>query len=101
MCWLFFRGQKSGEQGMKMSEAKGYSDEWIEKRVRGIAVRQELTGEWKNRGVEEGKEFAILTNELSQATFGKTFEDNCVFNFFLFLAFLLSEQLYYFYVKIS
>ena len=50
---------------------KGYSNEWIEKRVRGIAVRQELTGEWKNRGVEN-KEFAILTNEISLATFGKT-----------------------------
>ena len=50
---------------------KGYSDEWIEKRVRGIAVRQELTGEWKNRGVEN-KGFAILTNEISKATFGKT-----------------------------
>ena len=55
--------------------AKGYSDEWIEKRVRGIAVRQELTSEWKNRGVEEDKEFAILTNEISKATFGKTIEE--------------------------
>ena len=50
--------------------AKGYSDEWIEKRVRGIAVRDELTGEWKQRGVKEGKEFAILTAEISKATFG-------------------------------
>ncbi|MEA3514474.1 MAG: Bro-N domain-containing protein [Nanoarchaeota archaeon] len=51
---------------------KGYSDEWIEKRVRGIAVRQELTGEWKKRGVDQSKEFSILTNEISKATFGKT-----------------------------
>jgi DNA-damage-inducible protein D len=51
-------------------KAKGYSDEWIEKRVRGIAVRDELTGEWKKRGVKEGKEFAILTAEISKATFG-------------------------------
>jgi hypothetical protein len=51
-------------------KAKGYSDEWIEKRVRGIAVRDELTGEWKQRGVKEGKEFAILTAEISKATFG-------------------------------
>ena len=52
--------------------AKGYSDEWIEKRVRGIAVRDELTDEWKKRGVEEGKEFAILTSEITKATFGMT-----------------------------
>jgi len=52
--------------------AKGYSDEWIEKRIRGIAVRDELTNEWKNRGVKEQKEFAILTSEISKATFGMT-----------------------------
>jgi hypothetical protein len=51
-------------------KAKGYSDEWIEKRVRGIAVRDELTKEWRQRGVKEGKEFAILTAEISKATFG-------------------------------
>ena len=51
-------------------KAKGYSDEWIEKRVRGIAVRDELTGEWKKRGVREGKEYSILTAEISKATFG-------------------------------
>ncbi|MBI5553935.1 MAG: Bro-N domain-containing protein [Candidatus Diapherotrites archaeon] len=59
----------------ELYRAKGYSDEWIEKRVRGIAVRQELTDEWKNRGVREDKEYAILTNEISQATFGKTVEE--------------------------
>lgn len=53
-------------------KAKGYSDDWIEKRVRGIAVRDELTGEWKKRGVQEEKEFAILTSEISKATFGMT-----------------------------
>ncbi|MCL6495450.1 MAG: Bro-N domain-containing protein [Ignavibacterium sp.] len=53
-------------------KAKGYSDEWIEKRVRGIAVRDELTNEWKIRGVKEGKEYAILTAEISKATFGLT-----------------------------
>ena len=51
-------------------KAKGYSDEWIEKRIRGIAVRDELTGEWKKRGVKEGKEYSILTAEISRATFG-------------------------------
>ena len=53
-------------------QAKGYSDGWIEKRVRGIAVRNELTGEWKDRGVRDEKGFAVLTNEIMQAAFGKT-----------------------------
>jgi DNA-damage-inducible protein D len=52
--------------------AKGYSDEWIEKRIRGIKVRDELTNEWKNRRVKENLEFAILTSEISKATFGMT-----------------------------
>ena len=51
---------------------KGYSDEWIEKRVRGIAVRDELVGEWDKRGIETDKEYSILTAELSKATFGLT-----------------------------
>jgi DNA-damage-inducible protein D len=51
-------------------QAKGYSPEWIEKRVRGIAVRDELTGEWQKRGVKEQTEYAILTAEISHATFG-------------------------------
>ncbi len=51
---------------------KGYSDEWIEKRARGIAVRDELTEEWKKRGVKEHLEYAILTSEISKATFGIT-----------------------------
>jgi hypothetical protein len=52
--------------------AKGYSEDWIEKRVRGIAVRDELTDEWKKRGVSEEREYAILTAEISKATFGMT-----------------------------
>lgn len=51
---------------------KGYSDEWIEKRVRGIAIRDELTDEWDKRGIETKKEFSILTAEISKATFGLT-----------------------------
>ena len=51
---------------------KGYSDEWVEKRVRGIAVRDELTDEWDQRGVKYEKEYAILTAEISKATFGLT-----------------------------
>jgi len=53
-------------------KAKGYPDSWIEKRVRGIAVRQELTEEWKQRDVGEDREYAILTAEISKATFGMT-----------------------------
>ena|SRR3989344_4901858 len=56
-------------------EIKGYPKEWIDKRLRGIAIRQELTDEWKNRDVKEDVEFAILTNEISKATFGKTVEE--------------------------
>lgn len=55
-------------------QMKGYPQEWIDKRLRGIAIRQDLTDEWKKRGAQEGKEFAILTNEITKATFGKTVE---------------------------
>ena len=53
-------------------ELKGYPKDWIDRRLRGIAIRQELTDEWKNRDIKTEKEFAILTNEISKATFGKT-----------------------------
>ena len=56
-------------------ELKGYPKDWIDKRLRGIAIRQELTDEWKNRGVTETTDFAILTNEISKATFGKTVQE--------------------------
>jgi hypothetical protein len=52
--------------------AKGYSEGWISKRERGIAVRDELTKEWQTRGVKEQREYAILTAEISRATFGMT-----------------------------
>ncbi len=51
---------------------KGYPDDWVEKRMRSIAIREELTEEWKNRGVREQIEYAILTAEISKATFGLT-----------------------------
>ena len=51
---------------------KGYPDGWIEKRLRGIAIREELTGEWQRRGAEEQKDYEILTAEISKATFGVT-----------------------------
>ena len=53
-------------------QAKGYPQAWIEKRLRSIAVRGELTDEWKERGVQEGKEYSILTAEIARATFGVT-----------------------------
>jgi len=53
-------------------KAKGYSDDWIEKRMRGIAIREELTDEWKKREVRREKEYAILTAEIAKAAFGVT-----------------------------
>ena len=53
-------------------QAKGYPQTWIEKRLRSISVRAELTDEWKARGVAEGKEYSILTAEIARATFGLT-----------------------------
>ncbi len=51
---------------------KGYPEDWIEKRMRGIAIREELTDEWEKRGAREQKDYEILTAEISQATFGVT-----------------------------
>jgi len=56
----------------ELYKLKGYPDDWIEKRMRSIAIREELTEEWKNRGVKEQIEYAILTAEISKATFGMT-----------------------------
>jgi len=53
-------------------EQKGYPSDWIDKRLRGMAIRQNLTDEWKERGIEEHGDFAILTAEISKATFGVT-----------------------------
>ncbi|MEI9476243.1 MAG: Bro-N domain-containing protein [Deltaproteobacteria bacterium] len=53
-------------------KAKGYSDDWIEKRMRGIAIREGLTDEWKNRDVTREKEYSILTAEIAKAAFGIT-----------------------------
>ena len=56
----------------ELYKLKGYPDDWIEKRMRSIAIREELTGEWKNRGIKEQREYSILTAEISKATFGLT-----------------------------
>ena len=59
----------SMEQMQALYEKKGYPKEWIDKRMRGIAVRQDLTGEWQNRGAKTSLEYAILTNEIMQGAF--------------------------------
>ncbi len=56
----------------ELYKLKGYPDDWIEKRMRSIAIREGLTEEWKNRGVKEQIEYSILTAEISKATFGLT-----------------------------
>ena len=53
-------------------KAKGYSDDWIEKRMHGIAIREELTDEWGKRGAKDQRDYSILTAEISKATFGMT-----------------------------
>ena len=55
-----------------MYKAKGYDESWIEKRMRGIAIRETLTDEWQKRGVKQEKEYAILTAEISKAAFDMT-----------------------------
>ena len=60
------------ERMKNIYEQKGYSKDWIDKRLRGIAIRQNLTDEWKERGIKHEKDFAILTAEISRATFGMT-----------------------------
>jgi DNA-damage-inducible protein D len=60
------------ERLKEIYKAKGYSDEWIERRLKSISIRKELTDEWQKRGVKEGQEYAILTAEIAKATFGVT-----------------------------
>ena len=62
----------ASKRARALYQAKGYPQSWIEKRVRGIAIREELTDEWKNRNVGGDQEYAILTAEISKATFGLT-----------------------------
>lgn len=60
------------ERMKELYEKKGYPKDWIDKRLRGIAIRQNLTDEWKARGITKEKDYAILTAEISKATFGLT-----------------------------
>jgi hypothetical protein len=62
----------ASQRTRELYKLKGYPDDWIEKRMRSIAIREELTEEWKNRGVKEKIEYSILTTEISKATFGIT-----------------------------
>jgi DNA-damage-inducible protein D len=62
----------ASQRSRDLYKMKGYSEEWIEKRMRSIAIREELTDEWKNRGIKEQHEYSILTAEISKATFGLT-----------------------------
>jgi len=60
----------ASKRAKTLYKLKGYPENWIEKRMRGIAIREELTDEWKNRGAENQKDYEILTAEISKATFG-------------------------------
>lgn len=62
----------ASQRARDLYKAKGYPDTWIEKRMRGIQIRDELTDEWKKRGVDQPQEFSILTAEICKATFGVT-----------------------------
>lgn len=60
------------DRAHELYKAKGYSEKWIKARLKSIEIRQELTDEWQARGVKENQEYAILTAEISKATFGLT-----------------------------
>jgi DNA-damage-inducible protein D len=62
----------ASQRAREIYKEKGYTDAWIEKRMRGIQVREELTNEWQKRNVDEQTEYAILTAEICKATFGMT-----------------------------
>jgi len=62
----------ASQRARALYKAKGYPDAWIEKRMRSIAIREELTEEWNERGIKEDREYSILTAEISKATFGLT-----------------------------
>jgi DNA-damage-inducible protein D len=78
--WLAEQGQRTIEEteqpelgiqrNLEYYKTKGYPDEWIKERLKAITTRTELTDEWKNRGVIEGKEYSILTAIIAKGTFG-------------------------------
>ena len=64
--------EKAFHRGAEFYRQKGYSDAWINQRMQTIQARKKLTDEWRERGIEDGKEYAILTNEMTKAWSGKT-----------------------------
>lgn len=62
----------AAQRTRELYKLKGYPDDWIEKRMRSIAIREQLADEWKTRGIKEHVEYSILTAEISKATFGLT-----------------------------
>lgn len=60
------------ERQAELYKAKGYTDEWIRRRMQTIETRKELTDEWQQRGVKEGQEYAVLTATIAKGTFGLT-----------------------------
>lgn len=80
--WLAEQGKRAmdevenpellSDRQIELYRAKGYDDEWIDKRVKSIEARKRLTNEWKNRGVKEGQEYSILTATIAKGTFGLT-----------------------------
>lgn len=67
--------EKAIMRGAEYYRAKGYSDGWINQRLQSIEMRKKLTDEWKERGITDGKEFAILTNDMTKAWSGKTVKE--------------------------
>ncbi len=64
------------DRARRYYEMKGYPNDWIQNRMWGTAIRQELTNEWKSRGIEDNRDFAILTNEMNKAIFGMSIADH-------------------------
>ena len=67
--------ERTFDRAMQTYFAKGYSQEWINQRLKSIEIRKELTDEWQERGMKEGLEYAILTNEITQAWSDKTVKE--------------------------
>ena len=67
--------EKAIIRGADFYRAKGYTEGWINQRLQTIEMRKELTDEWKNRGIEKGKDYAILTNEMTKAWSGMSVQE--------------------------
>ena len=67
--------EKAFARGVEFYRAKGYSDEWISQRLQSVNARNKLTNEWRDRGITDSKDYAILTNEMTKAWSGKTVKE--------------------------